>query len=154
MNVERLRTVDDALAHWPLFREGLEHLNGLLKPEKRVKAEKFFSVVLNSIAKGDKLGHVAVYRVDERSEPIGFTIAHVFDDAYYDIKVVLVHAAYARKTVPGASRFALQHLEKWAKASGFQELQAFTPRINGKGFAIFEKRFGFKRHLVHFFKTL
>lgn len=152
--VQRLRTIDDVLIHWGLFREGLEHMNSLVKPEKVVSPEQFFRIVINTLARGEKKGHVAVYHVEGTSSPIGFTVAHAFEDLFYDVPIAVVHAAYTKRTVPGASRFGLKHIEKWAKANGYSELQAYTPRINGKGFALFERRFGFKRHLVCFFKRL
>ena len=149
----RIRTLDQLMEHWPLFSEGLEYLNGLVPEEKKLDTMAFFGAAVNALRKGEKKGHVAVYSEDT-SGPFGFTITFASDSPFDQVPTAVIYAAYTRRTITGASRYGLSHVEKWAKGAGFEELQAFTPRINGKGFALFEKRFKFRRWLVCFVKRI
>lgn len=149
----RLWGIEQVVEHWPLFCEGLSFLNRLVPAEKHCTPEMLLNVIASTLRKGKDKGHVAVYESDKHGV-IGFTVTFASDSPFDTVPTAVIYAAYARRTVPGASRFGLSHVEKWARASGFKELQAYTPRINGKGFALFEKRFKFRRFLVCFYKSL
>jgi GNAT superfamily N-acetyltransferase len=153
IKIERIRKIDRVIELWPFFREGLEYINKLVREEKKLPAEKFFSVIIDAVAMGDDRGHVAVYSEDGKT-PVGFTITFGSSSKYDLLPTAVVYAAYSKRTIIGATRFCLSHVEKWARSKGYKELQAFTPRINGRGFALFEKRFGFKRYLMLFSKIL
>lgn len=151
LNVERLRTVDAVIERWPFFQEGLKKLNTILREDKQIDEVTFLRVILDTVGRHKEDGHVAIY--SSGGERLGFTVAFPSNSPYHKPTVV-VYAAYSRKTLGGASRAAMLHIEKWARSRGFKEIHAFSPRFNGKGFALFEKRFGYRRHLILFTKEL
>jgi len=153
LKVIRIKTVDQVVKYWPIFQEGRKYLNTLMRPTHQADENYYLRLVLDVIALGEDEGHLVVYGLNE-NDIIGYTIAFGSNSKYDFARTAVIFAAYTKRTVPGASKFGLKHVEKWAKSKGFVHLQAFTPRINGKGFALFEKRFGFQRHLVCFTKTL
>lgn len=153
IQVKRLRTIDDVLPLLPLFWEGLDHLNNLLPKERPLDNTTFFRVIIDTVAKGEERGHVCIYQDAADGENIGFTITFASDNPYGP-KVAVIFAAYYNRTIQGASRYGLQHIERWAKACGYEELQANSPRFSGSSYAMFETRWGFKRFLVVFTKLL
>lgn len=145
---ERLRTLDDILGYWPLFYSGLQDLNKLIREEKQITPEKFFNMILKTVMKGDDLGHVAVFHNDTETG-VGFSVTFgISDDAAF------VYALSTKRMIAGLRKFMQNHIEAWARNIGYKELQCSSPRINGSGMALFEKAFGFKRWLLHYYKPL
>lgn len=149
--VKRVREVQSAITLLPVFMSALEVLNSIAQPGREVKPETFCRVILNTVGRGDALGHVALYGA--QGENLGVSVTYASNDVDRE-GVAIVYAVCTFGTTSGLTRFMQSHIEKWARGSGFRELQAFSPRINGKGMALFEKRWGFRRWLLHYYKEL
>lgn len=149
-SVRRVKTILDVVDNWPFFSRGLAKLN-TLTPNRQVAPEEFFKVLCHTINQGLDRGHIAIYCVGDKQ--IGYTVT-MDNTTSWGEKSVVVFAAYSVATVRGMSKIAWKQIEAWARSNGFVELQAFSPRINGTGFYLFEKCFGFRRQLVFFTKKL
>jgi hypothetical protein len=151
-HIRRLRTVNDLLEHVDCFRRGHETLNELFElGDKRVPWDAFFGMTIDILSAQDE-GHVFLV-LDENENILGFSISRT-DVSMFKPKAGLVIAVCLFKTITGLSKFVLNHIEKWAKSRDCKSITAYSPRFSGKSFALFEKRWGFKRWLVYYTKPL
>jgi hypothetical protein len=151
LTIKRLTTLEDVQATWPFFLEGLGKLNDLFHGTKTITPATFLRVITDTVNLGPERGYVVVGEVD--GVPTAYGI--VFDNSIaYNPPSVLVYACYSVTKTSDATLEMLEVLEEWARTNGYQEVQAFSPRFSGSGFALFEKRFGFRRRLVLFAKSL
>jgi hypothetical protein len=140
------------LKYWTFMQEGLGVLNRIT--DMKVDRETFFRVIADVITGAEDNGKVLVI-ADQCNIPLFYIVAFNNTSKYHDKRPsMLVYAAYSNKRSKYVTRFGLSWIEEWARRNAYKEVQAFSPRINGAGFRLFESVFNFKRRSVLFYKTL
>lgn len=149
--VHDLRSHTDVIKFWSFFQEGLLVLNRLL--DATVSNETLFRVVNDIVVAPPEAGKVLVI-TDKAGTPVFYIV--VFDNTsrYHKRQSALIYAAYSNNKVGGVTRYGLSIIEQWAKDNGYNELHAFSPRITGSGFRLFEGTFKFRRRSVLFYKPV
>jgi len=147
-----LRSLEEVLANWAFFLEGLEVLNNPQGARGDVSPDAFLKLVLNVVAEGTSFGIVALL-TSKNDKPLGYGICFDNTEPYCE-KSALIYAAYSNRKAPHTARELLSHCEIWAKEQGFKHLHACSRRFNGAAFRLFEDVWKFSRACVVFTKAL
>lgn len=151
--VQRLRHVNDVLAFWGFFVEGLTALNRITRKDKNIETDVFLRVIMDTVSGDESEGAVWVF-TSKNDKPLFFCIVFNNTSKYHKTKSLLTYAVYSNEKSATILRFSLAYTKDWARKNGYKELQAFSPRFSGAGYYLFEKVLGFKRFLVHFTQEL
>ena len=151
--VLELTTVEAIFANWPFFLEGLEELNKLPREQDKLTPETLLKTVLHA-AEGTAQGNGLVLLVTSSTGKPLFWGVGLNNTALFKKSSFVVFAVYSNKKAKGVVTFAMEYLERWAKARGYSQLQAFTPSFNGSRFRLFEDVWKFRRAAVLFIKDL
>jgi len=138
--VQRVTTYGGVLDNWPFFLEGLGRLNDIVTTKSdAVDAGTLLRFLLDCVV--GRPTESAIYIVSSKNgKPLSYIIAADNSDTYHKTKSLLVYAIYSNKKSKTASRIAFDTVERWAKMSGYEEIQAYSPRASG-AFLRFVKRF-------------
>ena len=147
-NVMLLTTFKQVKRYWPKFQEALVKLNELAPDNDPVAEETLLRVTLDSM----KCGIVPIVTKQGEGDVLALGAAMDVSNPYHP-RSLLVYAVHSwgDQTVV---KYLLEWTEVWAREHGFHELQAWSPRINGSAFYLFEKKWGFRRRSIFFTKEL
>ena len=151
--VRELTTVKEIFEHWEFFLEGLSELNKLPRESDRLTPESLLKTVLfaaDATARGNGL---VLLVTSSNGKPLFWGVG-LNNTAMFKSPTFVVFAVYSNKKAKGVVTFAMEYLEKWAKAKGYSQLQAFTPSFNGSRIRLFEDVWKFRRSAVLFTKDL
>ena len=149
--VERVCSVDDTVRWWPFLAEGLAVLNQIPKDGAGITKEAFLSTVVTATADPER-NIVAVVK-SKNGKPLHFGIV-VDNSLLLSPPSLLIYASYSNGKSKTVTKWALQWLEDWAREHGYAQLEAFSMRITGASFRLFERGWGFRRKSVLFTKTI
>lgn len=147
--VIELTKFEQVKRYWNKFREALDKLNSLAPDTEKVSQETFLRATLDAIDQG---GVVPVFMRPGEGDILCLAIVMNSSNRYHKPSL-LIYAAHSWGDATVVA-FALKWLEVWAKERGFEELQAWSPRINGSAFYLFEKKWGFRRRSIYFTKAI
>jgi hypothetical protein len=145
-------SVDKVISNWPFFVEGLGELNQIVEPVHEVNSETLLKVLCDTTNCAND-GYTIIVR-NPKGEPLQFVISFNNTTGYHTKRSLLVYATYSNRKDRGVHKFVIDWMCKWAKEQGYNELHAFSSRINGSGFRLFEKYFGFQRRMILFTRSL
>ena len=143
-----LTTFKQLQRYWEYFQQALAKLNDLSPANDKVPEETFLRAALDSM----RSGIVPIITRKGEGKVLALGIAMDISNAYHppSLGIYAVHSWGDASVV----KFLLAWTEQWAKKQGFKELSAWSPRINGSAFYLFEKKWGFRRRSIHFTKAI
>lgn len=145
-----VKTFAQLQRYWPVYLESLEKLNELTKTP--VSEETYLKAALNTMMGGR--GVVPVVHRRGEGEIVACGIAMDTTNEYHEPSL-LIYSVYAKACAPKVIiSFFLPWIQEWAVAHGFKELHAWSPRINGAAYHLFEGVWGFERKAIFFTKPL
>jgi hypothetical protein len=113
---------------WPFLCEGLGALNKIATTVAPVDKDMLFQLCIDLVS-DHSLGRIVVVMCATSNEPVSYNIVIDNSNKYSRISSALVYAIYSNGKRASASRFGLQHTEKWAREQGFTELHG-TPNAS------------------------
>lgn len=136
-----LRAVEDVLALWPFFLQGLKELNEGGVSKVYVSPEDFFKIVIDVIYQGETYGIVGVLE-SKNGKPCGFVIAFDSGSRYFK-KTALIFAAYSAGYVSNVTRDMLTLSLDWAEKQEFHAVEALSLRVGNSIRRLYCKKLGF-----------
>lgn len=153
----KIRFVDNVeglLEVWPFLLEGYQELRKLHETRRGVSEGSFFKLLLSILSMPEGAGCIAVVE-SLKGNHAGYMIAMDNSDEFRETgRTLLIYYVYHKGAFGTNTRIALLEIEKWAKKHGYSEIHACSSRITGAAMRLFEKRWGFKRDLISFRKTI
>jgi hypothetical protein len=146
--VLQLKKFAQVSRYWEHFQGALDKLNELCG--EKVSKDTFLRATVDCLKDG--LVVVVIKKGQGEVLALGIVMAMNTSNPYHPPSL-LIYAAYSTGD-SSVIKYALAWLEEWGREHGFKELQAWSPRINGSAFYLFEKKWGFRRRSVHFTKAI
>lgn len=132
--------------------EGLEALNGSIRGNgNSISIDTFFKTTL-MVADDPSSGFVRKFS-SVNSKPLAFMVAFVSNPPFKP-PTLLVYAYYSNNKSGTITRFALDRAEMWARRNNIGSLSAYSYRMSGSVFRLFESIWGFQRQAILFSKSL
>lgn len=148
-----VRGVDEVVAQWPFFAEGLTALNEPIAMPEQVTTETWMQALVESASTAESEALVAM-TLNKNLRPLAFIVLFNNTSRYSKRKSALVYAIYSNRLNKHAARWTLMMAERWARQHGYQELHGYNAKVNSHGIRMCEWVFGFKRQKVFFTKSL
>jgi len=135
--------------HWPFLRRGLLKLQAA--PQLQDLDEGSLLVVaLQAMNSFPNKGLCLVGMLDKKTCFVGIVVDNTLVKTNPTCLLVLGYS----DGVPTAASQGLEFIAMWARANKFKSLQAWSHRINGSSFRLFEKVWKFRRKAILFSRNL
>jgi len=151
MTIERLTRPTQVLDTWPLFDEGLLHLQDLVKLHyNELQAKKMLCLMAS-----DPVHAYINVAFDDSGDPLGFAVARDDTLPFSAFRTFCAHAVYYKQ---GHSSLVLQlmgNFEDFCRANGIRRYTILTRRATTAAKRCFQhEKYGFRRMSFIFEKDI
>lgn len=149
MNVIRITTPEAVLAHWDLFREGLETIRKAT--DEQITESEYCRLLTNLAARTDD----AWIGVVVSGGPICYAVAQDSTPPHRAQRTFTVSSFYHRSGESYATQIMMFDFEEWARRNGVTSYIVTTRRDSGSAIKCFQSaRYGFRKGFIAFEKQL